>query len=59
MAIKQVFRQKQLDGVNLGAVKEIQVLTEVQHPNVIKVWRVDTSVAAALVSFCIPRLSVI
>jgi cyclin-dependent kinase 7 len=36
VAIKQVFRMGQLEGVNLGAIKEIQVLTELQHPNIIQ-----------------------
>lgn len=37
VAVKQIFEGDKKSGVNLGAIKEIQVLQEISHPNVIKV----------------------
>lgn len=37
VAIKQIFEGDKKTGVNLGAIKEIQVLQEVRHPNIVQV----------------------
>ncbi|CAE7937910.1 CDKD-1, partial [Symbiodinium sp. KB8] len=36
VAIKEVSREKYQDGVNIAAVKELQVLTELDHPNCLR-----------------------
>lgn len=37
VAIKQIFEGDKRIGVNLGAIKEMQVMLEIQHPNIIRV----------------------
>ena len=37
MAIKRVRKVSFKEGMNLGAIKELQALQEVSHPNVLKV----------------------
>ena len=43
VAIKQIFEGDKRAGVNLGAIKEMQVLLEIQHPNVIRVRGLDAA----------------
>jgi hypothetical protein len=37
VAIKRVRKVSYKEGVNLGAIKELQALTELDHPNILKV----------------------
>ena len=56
VAIKQIFEGDKKIGVNLGAIKEMQVMLEIQHPNIIRV-RLCPGVSPCAGSRSLPAVS--